>query len=68
MYFSIFSSWRARRSMFGVLENIATLSGSPSALKKSLGLYPSGKRGLNQRVPLRGVAGMGEGNAGGSEG
>ena len=53
MYFSIsFSSRRARGLTFGAL-------GEPLALKNSPGLSPSGKRGLKQRAPLRGVAGMG---------
>ena len=62
MYCSIScSSQRARGLTFGAL-------GEPSALKNSPGLYPSGKRGLNTRVPLRGVAGMVGDNARGWEG
>ena len=53
MYFLIsFSNRRAHRLTFGAL-------GEPLALKNSPGLSPSGKRGLKQWAPLRGVAGMG---------
>ena len=63
-----FSSLRARRLTFGALGEAAMLSRLPLGVKKSRGLYPSEKRGLKRRVPLTGVAGTGEGGAGGLEG